>query len=197
VTRRGILFQELYYTCKLASDEQWFVQAKERGRWQIPVAYDPRKTDVLYLRLDGGRRLERCELLPREGAFHSRDWYEALDYLTRRKVDEELAKTQEQQAQARRHAHQTQIIDQAMEKTRAAVTGRSKRSRLQGIRENRQAEREEERQTGAWDLGKADRSDGPLTEERKVPDEDQEYVSFPQDLDHLRKVREERLNDER
>jgi putative transposase len=197
VTRRGILFRGLYYTCRLASDEQWFVQAKERGRWQIPVAYDPRKTDVLYLRLEGGQCLERCELLPREGAFYSRDWHEALDYLGKRRVDEELAKTQEQQAQARRHAHQAQIIDEAMEKTRAAVAGMSKRSRLQGIRENRQVEREQERQTGAWDLGEADRPDGYPSEERDAPDEDQAYVSFPQDLDYLRKVRKERLNDER
>lgn len=197
VTRRGILFQELYYTCKLASDEQWFVRARERGRWQIPVAYDPRKTDVLYLRLDGGRCLERCELLPREGAFHGRDWHETLDYLTRRKVNEELAKTQEQQAQARRHAHQSQIIDEAMEKTRAAVAGMGKWTRLQGIQENRQAEREMERQAGAWDLGQDDRPDGQLPEEREALDEDQEYVSFPQDLDYLRKLREERLNDER
>jgi putative transposase len=196
VTRRGILFQGLLYVCNLAVEEQWFVRARERGRWRIPVAYDPRKTDVLYLRLDEGRRLERCELLPKEGAFHGRDWQETLDCFARRKVEEERARTQEQQAQARRHAHQVQIVDQAMEKTREAVADMNKSARLHGIRENRKAERDRERETNAWDLTSELTCGHSLAEKPEDQTDEQPYVPPPQDLDSLRKLREERLKNE-
>jgi putative transposase len=196
VTRRGILFRGLYFTCNLASKEQWFVRAKERGRWRVPVAYDPRKTDVVYLRLEEGRRLERCELLPKDEAFQDRDWSETLDCFAKRKVDQELARTQKQQAQARRHAQQAQIVDQAMEKTREAMTGMGQRARLQGIREQRQAERDREREADAWDLAVGDLPCHPRTEGTNESIEEQEYVPPPQDLDSLRQLREERLKDD-
>lgn len=200
VTQRGILFRSLHYTCNLASEEQWFVQAKERGRWKIPVVFDPRKTDVIYLRLDEGRRVERCELLPRERTFQGRDWDEMLQYFENRRINQAQARTREQQAQARQHAYRDQIVSQAAKKTREAVAGMSKREHLQGVRENRQAERDREREANAWDLAPGEPSDqfsSQDTIDQINKFEQNRYVPPPEDIESLRRLREERLRNDR
>ncbi|MFB2839101.1 Mu transposase C-terminal domain-containing protein [Floridanema evergladense] len=157
VTYRGIRFEGLFYSCDLALKEQWFVRARERGNWKICVAYDPRKIDTLYLRLEDGRRIEACYLVDAEKTFRGRDWYEAVDYFELRKQSKESARTRKQQSKATLQAQIEQIINQATEQTSEAFNTaekQSKRSRTQGIRQNRKEEREMERETQAWKLEK-------------------------------------------
>lgn len=40
VTPIGILFQERYYSCRLALKEQWFVRAQKEGLWPLDILYD-------------------------------------------------------------------------------------------------------------------------------------------------------------
>lgn len=80
VTERGIRFEKLFYTCELALSEQWFVKARVGKSWKIPIAYDPRNLNTIYLRLDNSKRVEACKLLDTCKTFKERDWYEAVDY---------------------------------------------------------------------------------------------------------------------
>jgi hypothetical protein len=73
----------------------------------------------------------------------------------------------------------------------------SKRARLQGIRGSRQAERDREREANAWNLAANDPTDPSPTGDKSERFEEQEYVPPPQDVDGLRKLREERLKNER
>ncbi|MGH9851051.1 MAG: Mu transposase C-terminal domain-containing protein [Blastocatellia bacterium] len=82
ITPQGIRFEpELYYTCELALREGWFARTGRRGASKIEVAYDPRSVDLIYLCLEGGRRLEVCHLTAASAkAFCGRDWHEVIDY---------------------------------------------------------------------------------------------------------------------
>ncbi|MBD1842461.1 DDE-type integrase/transposase/recombinase [Cyanobacteria bacterium FACHB-63] len=168
VTHRGIrCFQGLLYSCDLALREQWFVRARERGSWKINIAYDPRKLDKVYLRLDGSRRLECCQLIDADKTFRGKDWYEAADYLEIRQQEKERAKSRKQQSKAVLNAQMEQIISEATEQTSKDLESagqQSKRSRIKGIRQNRKEEREMEREDQAWRLGKLE----PTGESAKV-----------------------------
>jgi putative transposase len=164
VTAEGIYFDGLYYSSDVALKEQWFVKARERGRWKISVAYDPRKLDIIYLRLDDCRQLESCYLVEADKTFRGRDWYEAADYQEIRKQEQAQGKSRRQQSKAAFNAQVEQIIEAASEQTLEAQKAsgqQSKRSRVQSIRANRKAERETERRDQSWQL------DDPNTHEQK------------------------------
>jgi len=155
VTYRGIRFQRLFYSCDLALREQWFIRARERGSWKISVAYDPRNLGEIYLRLKDGQQLECCKLIDAESTFCSRDIHEAWDYFEARKQQRELAKSREYQSKATFNAQVEQIVNEATQQTVIAqgnTPSQSKRSRTQGIRQNRKAERDRERRNQAWQL---------------------------------------------
>jgi len=49
------------------------------GSWRLPIAHDPRTSNRIYLRLDNGKRMETCHLLPADKTFLDRNWYETLE----------------------------------------------------------------------------------------------------------------------
>jgi hypothetical protein len=198
VTERGIYYQGSFYTCELALREQWFVKARVKRRWKIKIAYELRKPDIIYLRLDGGRRLEACHLIDK--TFKGRDWYEVLDYRERQKQAEQASRTRQQQSSAAFHAQVDQIVAQGTEQTEKASTAQSKRSRIQGIRGNRQLEREYEREAGAWHLEtEISQQPGqviPLPSVAQPEEDDEGYVAPPKPIDKLRKLREKNWNND-
>ena len=68
VTDRGIIFRDLYYTCKKAENERWFDRAKIDGRWTIPITYDPTCLNNIYFTAEDGA-LVKCELLTRSSVY--------------------------------------------------------------------------------------------------------------------------------
>lgn len=192
VTPKGIRFQNLLYTCERALMEQWFVKARNSGSWRIKIAYDPRKLDTIYLRLNSSKQVEVCHLLQCSETWSGHDWHEAVDYWVGRQIAHSTAKSQELQAQAEFHATVEQIIADAKEQTDLSSSSSTKRNRLLGIRENRRNERDSEREKMAWQLGAEENPNTVLTEETG----DFGYVPPPQPLDLLRKIREQAWNDE-
>ncbi|MDZ8035392.1 Mu transposase C-terminal domain-containing protein [Nostoc sp. DedSLP04] len=201
VTYQGIYYKGLYYTCELALREQWFVKARVNRRWKIPIAYDPRRLDIIYLRLDDSRKLEPCQLIETQKTFQQRDWHEAIDYFELQKQAKEAAKTRQYQAKADFHAQIDKIVAEGKEQTEKALTGQSKQSRLQSIRDNRKLERENEREVQAWQLGVKEISDqaGQLISMPSVTEleeDDEGYVAPPKPIDKLRKLREKSWNND-
>lgn len=203
VTHQGIYYQGLNYTCELALREQWFVKARANGRWKIPIAYDPRRLDIIYLRLDDSRRLEPCQLIESQKTFRERDWHEALDYFELQKQSKEAASTRQQQRKATFHAQVDNIVTEAKEKTEKALIPQSKRSRVQGIRENRKLEKEHEREAQAWKLGTEETSVQvelgqviPMPLATELEEDDGGYVAPPKPIDKLRRLREKNWNND-
>lgn len=204
VTERGIRCGDLYYTCERALNEQWFVRAREGGAKKIRVARDPRNLDRIYLRLDGGKRVETCHLLEADKAFKGRDWYEALDEFELRRQRKEASRTRKHQSRAELHAGVGEIVAPAIERAGLSRGGASKRARVVGIRDNRKAEREAERSANHWRLGDdqthpAGVGDSSADEQLKRAANGSSsntmtgYVPPPQPIGKLRKLRERKL----
>jgi putative transposase len=120
----------------------------------MTVAYDPRLTDVIYLRLDNGRQMEPCTLLESQGmrVFQHHDWATTYDFFAQQNERKQAAASRHLQNQAEFNARKQHVVQQAQEQQQTVPDEASKRARVQGIRDNRQAERDRERQAGAWQL---------------------------------------------
>lgn len=84
VTSEGICFRTMYYTCERAIQERWFEQVgpETKRRVTIPILYDPRTPDRIYLRPDEGQRLEMCRLLEKDEArFEGCHWFDIEDLI--------------------------------------------------------------------------------------------------------------------
>ena len=192
VTERGIIFRQRQYDCQKAHDEQWYVRARAVGRWKIKVAYDPRRLDILYLRLEHGQQLEPCFLHANDKALKSCDWSEILDLDELERQKEPARRTRQQQAEAALDAYVADIVEPAQKSALAERKGQSKREILKDIRENRTQEREQERQTGAWELASPPSKNMKLNEPEKEP----EYIPAPRKIAWLRELDEEILKHE-
>ena len=144
VTEHGVKVFGLKYSCDLALQEQWFAIARNWGRRKINVAYDPRLLDTVYLRLDGGTRLEACHLLEADRAFRSRDWHDIEEERMLKGLAEYDARTRSLQSNADYHAQLEEIVRVAEERAEENPTDESKSARVKGIREHRKRERQRE-----------------------------------------------------
>ncbi|BAY95297.1 MULTISPECIES: Mu transposase C-terminal domain-containing protein [unclassified Tolypothrix] len=200
VTHQGIYYRGLFYTCELAVREQWFIKARLEGRWKLSIAYDPRQIDTIYLRNEGGKRMEVCHLLPVSKTFTGRDWHEATDYLALKQQRQQVAQTRSQRSQAVFHATVEEIVCEASTQTEAARCDLNPHKRVKNIRSSRQLERDHERLSGA-DYFRPEVSDNaqrvvPIVRDSQLEGEEQEYVPPPQPFDKLRRLREESWNND-
>lgn len=202
VTRRGIMFEGMRYSCKLAMEEDWFVKAGETGSWPISVAFDPRNTDSVYIRLDNGKRIEPCYLLDTEKVYKARDLQDIQDYFALQNKNEKASITRTQQAQAEFHAQVKSVVSEAQERAKDIPKGLSKRSQTKDIRSNRSNEIALIDEEEAWSFvpktSLASQIDTKNTPSTSSPIENERtYVPAPQPIETLRKLRQERLKDER
>lgn len=138
VTREGLLFKKLYYTCAAATTEQWFEQAGLSGRWRVPVGYDPQGVvDTIYLRQDQGRVTQVCHLLPKDAAYAGRTWPEVVALFKLRRVQAEVAVPLQLQGTAVAHTAITQISTEAITRTTQARAGLSQAAVLRDMRPKR------------------------------------------------------------
>ncbi|MEG6512526.1 Mu transposase C-terminal domain-containing protein [Desulforamulus ruminis] len=152
VTYKGIRFKGMYYSSESALKEQWFERARSYGNWTLPVSYDHRKTDIIYLRLRDGREIEACHLLERECRYKGYRLEEALDLLELESVQKANHVSNGIQASADLNARINSIAKEAEEKTNFELSKKniSKTQRIKNIRSNRANEKTEIRQNEAW-----------------------------------------------
>ncbi|MBY0246356.1 MAG: transposase family protein [Nitrospiraceae bacterium] len=145
VTRHGLKFKNLYYSCETARNAHWFSQASAK-EWDVEVSYDPRSPEVLYL-VKEDDRMEACTLLDRmhEDTFRSHDWYEVEDYLAMRAMKQSEAKLTEVHRAVVPRTMQEAIVRAAQENLKEVQVPQSKRAALQGVKDNKRTEREYER----------------------------------------------------
>ncbi len=141
VTREGIYFHQMLYTCDRAIQEQWFEQAHigDKRRSSIPVVYDPSTVDQIYLCLQGDQPLKICKLLEKDQVeFEGCNWFDIEDMMARH-MSERAAKTRIHQLQIEHRAMRDRIIEEAQR-------------RLSEVRENRAAEKVQEREMNTWEF---------------------------------------------
>ncbi|BAY26828.1 HMG-I and HMG-Y, DNA-binding domain-containing protein [Calothrix sp. NIES-2100] len=203
VTRRGICFRvpglnlhdRLRYTCESANREHWFIKAGLKGNWNVPIAYDPRKPQVIYLLLDGGKRMEVCELLPASKTFSDNSLEEIMDHLAEQEFANQETKHKQRQAKASLNAHLDQSKKVAQKKAKKAREGKSKKYLTQGIRANKQSEKYDEREKNARDL-RTQQDDIAINStvlaiDSHHPEDNKSYIPIPQETEMLNKIIEE------
>ena len=196
VTPGGIRFGNLFYTCEKALEEQWYVQARERGARQVDIAFDPRNASFIYLRLREAKNPMLCRLLPAYKSFEGLTWDEVEDCFAALHVQKEKSRTDDIQEEAVFNANVNAIVNKARGKTKATleIEQPSKAARLNNIRDNiiaedafvRKREREAREQNAERELANIDASAMP-----KITGGLNGYVSPPDDFDLLRQERNE------
>lgn len=148
----------LYYVSDYLLSNGYLVQARTKGNWRVEIAHDPRTTKCIYLPLEGGMKLDVCELTPACKNLLAHDWHEAVDYYVLEQAALQAGETRRQKSSSIIQAQKDQIVTEAVEATRianAAAGPQSKSARRKSRRDNRAAEKQREREKGAWLLGEA------------------------------------------
>ena len=115
VTPEGVCFHMMHYTCDRAIQEQWFeqVHAGMKGSLTIPILYDPRTPDRIYLRPQESKPLEICRLLEKDRAkFEGCDWFDIEDMIKRHMI-QTATDTWNLQRRVELQALQDRIIEEA------------------------------------------------------------------------------------
>lgn len=179
VTRQGIRFRKLYYTCPTAVEAGWFVKAGQTGRWHVRVSYDPRQVDRLYLWHDGDRQVEACVLVDNANmqVFRGLDWDTVETHDSYQKLKRKTAFHRQRKGRAVLNAHKDAVVREAEPET-------DTKKKVRNITDNRRKERQRHRQENAWDL-----TDGVA--QGKAADVDGGYIPPAQYLDLLRDMEDD------
>lgn len=91
MTRSGIYFNGMYYSCSEIEELNLASVARSSGRWRLEARIDENTTNYIYVRFDKNKEFIRCDLLPRsrmlsdKSMFESnfiRDWLDTKKELT-------------------------------------------------------------------------------------------------------------------
>ncbi len=197
VTRSGVLFNKMYYTGEAAIRGNWFIRDGTK-RWKVPISYDPREVNYVYLRDSSGMGFEKFRLLEREGRYSGMRLEEVQDMLAVAKMEADKLNGRIIQAEVEKSAVIESTIMAAEAKTNEALKKKklSKSKRTADIRENKRKEKETIRDEEKWVLGSDDLGDevSERGEVREFPTEDN-HDTGPKPVDKvemLRKLREGR-----
>ncbi|MDF5068609.1 transposase, partial [Vibrio parahaemolyticus] len=77
MTRSGIHYNGMYYTCDDVEELNLASVARSSGRWQLDARIDENTTNFIYVRLDRNQGFTKCLLLPRSRMFENKTMIEA------------------------------------------------------------------------------------------------------------------------
>ena len=144
ITRDGIKFHKLFYSCDRAVREQWFENARRDGSYKLKVSYDPRDAHAIYVWSKGESRPDKAVLLDWEQKFDGKTSeeceyeIEAIDALKgrRAKKDKDALLTAD---------HFLDSVVAEAKAMKADTSGKCKSERLSGIKSNRKQDKEAQR----------------------------------------------------
>ncbi|MFC0212125.1 Mu transposase C-terminal domain-containing protein [Paenibacillus chartarius] len=168
VTQRGIRFNGIYYGSEIALKQRWFTKARSSGLWEVPVNYDPRNVSNIYLRLSR-TEFEVCYLLESQSRYKDQT-LDDVNYLLEWEQKEHATYEEKELGDRISLAAEIEsIVQDATRKTRAEQTAQSKTAKLKGIRMNRDAEKQKNRESEMFVLG---REELPNSSKPKESEED-------------------------
>lgn len=77
MTRSGIHFNGLYYSCLEVEERNLTSVARSSGQWRLEARIDENTTNHIYVRLDRNQSFTTCYLLPRSRMFKNKSMYES------------------------------------------------------------------------------------------------------------------------
>lgn len=184
VTESGIVLDGVGYESGTYTDEGWGVEARSRGRWEITVARDPRKTHVAYWQKPDGT-IETFTLTPRDQWRAGWDWDEVSEFKAVTEAETIVRQAQADQKKYQYDAERQHILTKAKEETKHASTVQSPRERLGDMRDRRQAERVRDGKERAFNID-PNGATGEL-----LDSEDGNYIPAPSLIPLLQTARQE------
>jgi putative transposase len=140
VTKNGIRLNGLFYTCKHAEDEQWFVRGGVK-RFPVQVSYDRRRTNHIYIYdLKNPRRYYQAELTPASRVYADQSHAEAAASIALRKKYKRQAEEHNMQLEYELEQKRAERASKAHELTQQAIAAANGASRTSGTKELREAE---------------------------------------------------------
>jgi len=172
-TENGVRFSvngrnKLLYTGDTPQKETWAGKARLGGAWDVEVAYHPHRADVVYLRLDKGRRLEPLVLKDAYRRYAAMSWFEMDKYWEARGEARGAELTREMQSRAELDARIGAANTAATAAKKAAGVKLSDHAIRKGWRKNRREAQQADRPGRSWlpvdrQLGGQPDSDGATT----------------------------------
>lgn len=197
ITATGIMFKKLNFTCGLETSEGWRLRARNVGRSKIKVAYDPRWTDIIYLRLGDGSPSIPCYLDPKS-PFVGCDWREVDEYYEQKGLASAHAVPRRLQASSDFQATVQHYVDTSKKKTekaRSEFPQESKRAVVRNMRGRKNEEIRDMRRVEAqeWraEAGIIDPS-RLLPSTTSTPKDDEKPTPFPHPT-NLLEIRKRRM----
>lgn len=205
VTHKGIIFNDMSYGCEQALEEQWYLHARKRS-WRVPISYDPRLTDYIYIRSSDGMSFTKCTLLESQSRYKNKRIEEVTDLLAYEQLLKNEAHNESGlQAEIELDSKVDHIVNEA-KSMRGSTSGMSKKSRLDGIRDNRKDEKENKRSEEGMELGAPSIPKNNNTKVLSFPynaegqaqnEDDKDYVAPPNYYELLQKTVRRKLDDEK
>ncbi|WP_165507114.1 DDE-type integrase/transposase/recombinase [Bacillus sp. SYJ] len=139
ITEFGVNFQDKYYTCSRAVEEQWFIREGPHINKKLKIAYDYRDSGVIYLILNEGQSIELCTLQSRSRQFDNYRVEEVNDWFIKGKVRNNLNKHEKNQVEINFNLQVEEIVEESQKKTSEAQKSnpKSKTAQLVEIRRNK------------------------------------------------------------
>lgn len=147
VTGEGIVYGGLSYGCDYALAREWFTKARASGTWLVPIAYDPRTVEHIFLCLENGDFIP-CNLLDRDRNARKLDWYEQSDYRVVESIMTNVRGESDLVAQIEFEASTDETLKTGHDRKMAAhkAAGRvTKSAQIANIQGNRAEERDADR----------------------------------------------------
>ena len=111
MTRSGIYFNGMYYTCSEIEELNLASVARSSGQWRLEARIDENTTNYIYVRLDKNREFVRCDLLARSRMLRNKSMFESnfiQDWLDTKKELTPISTTSIDD-----HKHQQEVTRQA------------------------------------------------------------------------------------
>ena len=194
ITYRGIKCKGIYYSCNLALAEKWFEKARNKGSWSINVSYDLRNMNYIYIKNENINTFEKCFLLYNQQKYKDR----SLDEIQHLFKMEQLKETSNQESILQSKIDLITEFDGIVKKSEKGNDNivsypESDRSKIKGIRMNREIEKTLNRDNEMFELGKKayeGNSEVVSMDSAKAGNADGNFSS----IELLRKKQKERLN---
>ena len=77
MTRSGIHYNSLYYSCDEIEERNLTTIARTSGQWRLELRIDENTTNYIYARLDKNKSFVRCNILPKSRMFIDKSMFEA------------------------------------------------------------------------------------------------------------------------
>ena len=137
MTRSGIYYQGMFYSCSEVENLNMASIARSSGRWRVEARIDENTTNYIYVRLDKNREFIRCYLLPRSRMLGDKSMFES--YFMQDWLEIQKESTPISTASIDDHKHRQEVTRKAKQRSKDAekVTFREKTS---NVRERRKEE---------------------------------------------------------